>query len=229
MNKLPAKLRLEHLHTREPLTANQKKVFDSYKSGQNLALIGAAGTGKTFIASYLALEEVLDKSSNYEKIIFVRSAVPTRDMGFLPGTQEEKEEAYKAPYKAIATELFEDPTAWDKLVTMKSVEYLTTSYIRGLTIQNAIIIIDEAQNCNYHELCSIITRLGNNTKILVCGDHYQSDFKTEKDKEGLNGFLYILKHMKYFDIIDFTWNDIVRSGLVRDFLMTKDLVDQGKL
>jgi phosphate starvation-inducible protein PhoH len=229
MNKLPAKLRLEHLHTREPLTANQKKVFDSYKSGQNLALIGAAGTGKTFIASYLALEEVLDKSSNYEKIIFVRSAVPTRDMGFLPGTQEEKEEAYKAPYKAITTELFEDPTAWDKLVTMKSIEYLTTSYIRGLTIQNAIIIIDEAQNCNYHELCSVITRLGNNTKILVCGDHYQSDFKTEKDKEGLNGFLYILKHMKYFDIIDFTWNDIVRSGLVRDFLMTKDLVDQGKL
>lgn len=229
MNKLPAKLRLEHLHTREPLTENQKKVFDSYKSGQNLALIGAAGTGKTFIASYLALEEVLDKSSNYEKIIFVRSAVPTRDMGFLPGTQEEKEEAYKAPYKAITTELFEDPTAWDKLVTMKSIEYLTTSYIRGLTIQNAIIIIDEAQNCNYHELCSVITRLGNNTKILVCGDHYQSDFKTEKDKEGLNGFLYILKHMKYFDIIDFTWNDIVRSGLVRDFLMTKDLVDQGKL
>ena len=229
MNKLPAKLRLEHLLTREPLTANQRKAFDYYKLGQNLALIGAAGTGKTFIASYLALEEVLDKSSNYEKIIFVRSAVPTRDMGFLPGTQEEKEEAYKAPYKAITTELFEDPTAWDKLVTMKSIEYLTTSYIRGLTIQNAIIIIDEAQNCNYHELCSVITRLGNNTKIIVCGDHYQSDFKTEKDKEGLNGFLYILKHMKYFDIIDFTWNDIVRSGLVRDFLMTKDLIDQGKL
>jgi phosphate starvation-inducible PhoH-like protein len=229
MNKLPAKLRLEHLHTREPLTANQKNVFDSYKSGQNLALIGAAGTGKTFIASYLALEEVLDKSSNYERIIFVRSAVPTRDMGFLPGTQEEKEEAYKAPYKAITTELFEDPTAWDKLVTMKSVEYLTTSYIRGLTIHNAIIIIDEAQNCNYHELCSVITRLGNNTKILVCGDHYQSDFKHTNDKEGLDKFLYILKHMKYFDIIDFTWEDIVRSGLVRDFLMTKDLVDQEKL
>jgi phosphate starvation-inducible protein PhoH len=222
-------LRLEHLHTREPLTANQKEAFQSYKSGQHLALIGAAGTGKTFIASYLALEEVLDKSNAYEKIIYVRSAVPTRDMGFLPGTQEEKEEAYKAPYKAIVDELFEETGAWDKLINNKAIEYLTTSYIRGLTIQNAIVIIDEAQNCNYHELCSIITRLGNNTKLVVCGDHYQSDFRTEKDKEGLNGFLYILKHMKYFDIIDFTWEDIVRSGLVRDFLMTKDLVDQGKL
>lgn len=225
----PTKLRLEHLLEREPWTSTQKDVFKSYKSGQHLALIGAAGTGKTFIATYLALEEVLDKNTPYEKVVFVRSAVPTRDIGFLPGTLEEKEEAYKAPYKAIIEELFNESIAWDKLVTDKKIEYLTTSYIRGLTIKNAIIIIDEAQNCNYHELCSIITRLGEDTKILVCGDHYQSDFRTEKDKEGLNGFLYILKHMKYFDIINFTWEDIVRSGLVRDFLMTKDLVDQGKL
>ena len=225
----PTKLRIEHLIEREPWTSAQKDAFKSYKAGQHLALMGAAGTGKTFIATYLALEEVLDKNTPYEKIVFVRSAVPTRDMGFLPGTLEEKEEAYKAPYKAIVEELFNESIAWDKLVNDKKIEYLTTSYIRGLTIKNAIVIIDEAQNCNYHELCSIITRLGEDTKILVCGDHYQSDFRTEKDKEGLNGFLYIIRHMKYFDIINCTWEDIVRSGLVRDFLMTKDLVDQGKL
>ena len=225
----PSKLRLEHLVKLEPLTANQATAFAKYKGGSNLVLTACAGTGKTFIGSYLALEQVMDKDTPYEKLIVVRSAVPTRDMGFLPGTMEEKEDAYTAPYRAIINDLFDDKGAWDKLTQSKNIEFLTTSFIRGLTIKNAIVIIDEAQNCNYHELCSVITRLGDNTKMIVSGDYYQSDFRHNNDKNGIGEFLKILDAMKYFDRIDFGWEDIVRSGLVRDFLMTKELVETGKL
>lgn len=225
----PSKLRLEHLIKLEPLTANQGKAFESYKEGVNLVLTGCAGTGKTFIGSYLALEEVMDKDTPYEKLIVVRSAVPTRDMGYLPGTLEEKEDAYTAPYKAIINDLFEDKSAWDKLQQTKNLEFLTTSFIRGLTIKNAIVIIDEAQNCNYHELCSIITRLGENTKLIISGDHHQSDFRSTGDKKGISDFITILESMRSFDHIEFGWEDIVRSGLVRDFLMTKELFERGKL
>tara|TARA_B110000977_G_C11030723_1_gene475132 strand:- start:306 stop:998 length:693 start_codon:yes stop_codon:yes gene_type:complete len=228
-NTKPSKLRLEHLRLLEPLTSAQETVFESYKAGQHLCLSGSAGTGKTFMSLYLGLQEVLDKNSPYEKVIIVRSAVPTRDMGFLPGTQQEKEDAYTGPYKAIISDLFEDVGAWDKLVQFKTVEFLTTSFIRGLTINNAIVIVDESQNCNYHELCSIITRIGQNCRFLMCGDYYQTDFKTNGDKNGILDFIKIIDNMKYFDHIEFSWEDIVRSGFVRDFVMTKEMVERGEL
>ena len=224
----PTKLKAEHLKTVNPLTEHQKEAFSSYNNGQNLVLSGAAGTGKTFIASYLAFTTAMTNATP-RKVVYVRSAVPTRDMGFLPGTLEEKEDAYTAPYKAIVNDLFEDKEAWAKLVQLYQVEFLTTSFIRGLTIDDSVVIIDEAQNMNYHELCSVITRLGNNTRLIICGDYYQTDFTREGDKKGLKTFLDILEHMTYFDSIEFTWEDIVRSGLVRDFLMTKELMDRGKL
>ncbi len=227
MNKRPSRLRLEHLLKLEPLTANQKLAFDSFASGNHLCLDGSAGTGKTFISLYLALEAVLNK--DYEKVIIVRSAVPTRDMGFLPGTQEEKEDAYTAPYKAIVNDLFEDQDAWGKLIGSKNIEFLTTSFIRGLTIKNAIVIVDESQNCNYHELCSVITRLGEDCRFIMSGDYYQSDFTRKGDQDGIKEFINIIKHMNSFDHIEFKWEDIVRSGFVRDFIMTKELYENGKL
>lgn len=228
MNR-PHRLRLEHLKVLEPATTSQEKVFKSYKSGLNLCISGSAGTGKTFISLYLALLDVMDKETPYEKVIIVRSAVPTRDMGFLPGSQEEKEAAYTAPYQVIVNDLFDDGDAWNKLTQLKTVEFMTTSYLRGLTFNNTIVIVDESQNCNYHELCSIITRIGNDSKFLMCGDYYQSDFTKNNDKEGINQFIKILSHLTSFDIIEFNFQDIVRSGLVRDFIMTKELVDRGKL
>lgn len=227
MNKRPSRLRLEHLQKLEPLTVHQKLAFDSFASGNHLCLDGSAGTGKTFISLYLALEAVLNK--DYEKVIIVRSAVPTRDMGFLPGTQEEKEDAYTAPYKAIINDLFEDQDAWGKLINSKNIEFLTTSFIRGLTIKNAIVIVDESQNCNYHELCSVITRLGEDCRFIMSGDYYQSDFTRKGDQDGIKEFINIIKHMNSFDHIEFRWEDIVRSGFVRDFIMTKELYEDGKL
>lgn len=229
MSQKPSKLRIEHLITLDPLTKSQETVFSSWKEGFNLVLSGSAGTGKTYISTYLSLLDILDKNSPEKKLVIVRSAVPTRDMGFLPGTLEEKEDAYKAPYYSILTQLFEDHDAWKKIETAKQIEFLTTSFIRGITLTDSIVLIDESQNLTYHELCSVITRLGHNTRIIICGDYYQSDFTRSGDREGLQKFTKILENMKLFDHIEFTWEDIVRSGLVRDFIMTKEMVENGEL
>ena len=229
MSQKPSKLRIEHLITLDPLTKSQENVFSSWKEGFNLVLSGSAGTGKTYISTYLSLLDILDKNSPEKKLVIVRSAVPTRDMGFLPGTLEEKEDAYKAPYYSILTQLFEDHDAWKKIETAKQIEFLTTSFIRGITLTDSIVLIDESQNLTYHELCSVITRLGHNTRIIICGDYYQSDFTRKGDQDGIKEFINIIQHMNSFDHIEFKWEDIVRSGFVRDFIMTKELYENGKL
>jgi phosphate starvation-inducible protein PhoH and related proteins len=224
------KLKLENLRELEPITKNQEKVFKSYEDGYNLCLSGSAGSGKTFLALYLALEDVLSKDTPYEKLVIIRSVVPTRDIGFLPGNEDEKLDAYAGPYKGIMTELFADGNAWEKLVNQQFVEFTSTSFIRGITISNAIVIVDEMQNLNFHELDSVITRLGEATKLIMCGDYYQSDFDKEKDRNGILSFLEIIQRMKYFDHIEFSWEDIVRSGLVREYIMTKEqMVDDGQI
>jgi len=228
MNK-PSKLRLEHLVNLKALTENQEKVFDSYKAGQNLVLSGSAGTGKTFLALYLGLKDILNKNNSMEKVVIVRSALPTRDMGFLPGEKEEKEAAYMDPYISTVNELFNDKEGWKKMIQFKNIEFITTSFIRGITLNDSVIVVDEAQNCNFHELCSVITRVGKNCKVILCGDYYQSDFVKQGDKSGLNEFIHIINHMKTFDHIEFNWKDIVRSGLVRDFIMTKEMLENNKL
>jgi len=223
------RIRLEHLKTVEPITEAQHTVFSSFKENNNICMSGSAGTGKTFISLYLSLLDVMNKDTVYEKIIIIRSAVPTRDMGFLPGTQEEKEAAYTSTYQIIVNDLFSISEAWKNLIHSKTIQFMTTSYLRGMTFDNAIIIVDESQNCNYHELCSIITRVGNDSKLILCGDYYQSDFTRQSEKDGINSFMNILDHMKNFDIIEFGFKDIVRSGLVRDFIMTKELLEKKRL
>ena len=215
-------IRIDDLVTIDPITERQKEVFDAWRDGDNMALVGTAGTGKTFLALYLALEEVMDKSTPYDSVRIIRSVVPTRDVGYLPGTIEEKLNAYTGPYRAIASELFEDERAYDKLVHNKYITFESTSYIRGLTYDNSIVVVDEMQNLNFHELDSVITRIGNCSKIIFCGDYKQSDFKSENDKKGINIFLDILEQLRNFSVVEFNWEDIVRSGLVRDYIMTKE-------
>jgi len=223
-SKPPVKLRIDNLQTFEPITKSQEIVYQAWDDGHHLVLCGTAGTGKTFTALYLALEEVLEKSTVYDKVIIVRSIVPTREVGFLPGSLEEKISAYIGPYKAICSELFDVPDAYDRLNAAGSLEFMSTSYIRGVTISNAVILIDEMQNLTFHELDSIITRVGQNCRIIFCGDYYQSDFTKRSDKQGLNQFLKIAEHMTRFSVVDFTWADIVRSDFVRDYIMTKEML-----
>lgn len=224
------KLKLENLRELEPITKNQEKVFKFYANGYNLCLSGSAGSGKTFLALYLALQDVLDKNTLFDKVVIIRSVVPTREIGFLPGDEEEKLDAYAGPYRGITSELFSDSEAWQKLINQNAVEFMSTSFIRGITISNAIVIVDEMQNLNFHELDSVITRLGECSKLIICGDYYQSDFEKQKDKDGVLHFLKIVQQMKYFEHIEFSWEDIVRSGLVREYIMTKEqLVTSGQI
>lgn len=207
-----------------PLTPSQKEFFEKYDSGYGLVLSGSAGCGKTFISLFKALEE--SKESNYKKsVTIVRSVVPTRDMGFLPGTQKEKESAYTVPYEALVNSLYGDSNAWNTLNEMGVINFLTTSYIRGITLKNSIVIVDECQNCNFHELDSIITRLGSGSRIIFAGDYKQSDFTKESDKGGLKKFMRIINRLNYFVEIKFDWSDIVRDGVVRDYVMTKEIIE----
>jgi len=219
-----AKAHYEDLFEFSPETANQEKAFKSWDDGDNLVLAGSAGTGKTFVALFLAMEAVLERETPYNKVIIVRSVVPTRDMGYLPGTIEEKKEVFETPYKAICHELFGDSSTYNKMVSSHQLEFTTTSFIRGLTIDNSIIIVDEMQNLNFHELDSVITRVGNNCRVIFSGDYHQSDFKDEAERDGIQRFLRIIEQLKNFSVITFGWADIVRSDFLRDYIMTKEML-----
>ena len=203
------------------VTKNQLEVFKQYEAGKNLFLYGPAGTGKTFISLYLALSEV-SKKSPYKSITVVRSAVPTRDVGFLPGGLHQKLEVYEMPYRSIITELYGRGDAFDILKNKDVLNFMSTSYIRGLTLKRTIVIVDECENLNFHELDSIITRIGNDCKILFCGDFKQSDFRNVNEKQGMHNFMEILSGMKSFNTVKFTQKDIVRSNMVREYIIHKD-------
>jgi phosphate starvation-inducible protein PhoH and related proteins len=215
-------IKLESLGKLEALTPNQNKAIDSWNKGLHLVMSGSAGTGKTYLAIHLALEDVLDKTTPYEKVMVVRSIVPTRDIGFLPGL-EEKLDPYKAPYIGICSEIFQDHDAWKKLEAANKIEFIPTSFIRGHTFNNCIVVVDEMQNLNFHELDSVITRLGQNSKFIMAGDYYQSDFENDREKIGILNFMEIIENLKQFDVVEFTWKDIVRSDFVRDYIMTKEM------
>lgn len=206
----------------EPLTLNQKKTFEAFSKEKNLLLHGIAGTGKSFVSIYLALRQILDNDGPFKKVIIVRSVVPTRDMGFLPGNTKEKAKVYEAPYQAIFTELFGRGDAYEYLKQRGIVEFISTSFIRGITLNDCIIVVDEIANCTLHELDSVITRVGKNCKIMFCGDFRQSDFTKEHEKNGLIDFMKIIEKMKSFEFIDFDENDIVRSAMVKEYIIAKD-------
>ena len=206
----------------EPLTENQKKSFEAYRQGKNLLLHGIAGTGKSFISMYLALNQILNGNSQYKKLVIVRSVVPTRDMGFLPGNSKEKAKVYEGPYYAICTELFGRGDAYEYLKNKNIIEFISTSFIRGITLNDCIIVVDEIANMTIHELDSVITRVGKNCKIIFSGDFRQSDFTKEHERNGLIDFMKIIQRMKTFIFVDFDENDIVRSSLVKDYIIQKD-------
>ena len=211
----------------EPLTENQQKLFESYSNNKNIIAYGAAGTGKTFITLFNALCDVLDTSTPYEKIYIVRSLVSTREIGFLPGDHEDKSTLYQIPYKNMVKYMFELPSAADfemlygNLKAQETISFWSTSFIRGTTFDRAIIIVDEFQNLNFHELDSIMTRVGENTKIMFCGDATQTDLIKQNERNGIVDFMRVLRLMSSIDIIEFGVEDIVRSGLVKEFILAK--------
>jgi len=217
----------EYLLDIDPLTDNQRKLFDAYAEGKHLVAYGCAGTGKTFITLYNALREVLDERTPYEKIYLVRSLVATREIGFLPGSYEDKSDIYQIPYKNMVKYMFQMPSdaefemLYGNLKSQETIKFWSTSFLRGTTLDNSIVIVDEFQNANFHELCSIITRIGENSKIMFCGDATQSDLIKTNEKNGVIDFMKILRTMPSIDIIEFGIDDVIRSGLVKEFLIAQ--------
>ena len=221
------------LVTIKPITDNQKQVFSSWKKEKNQFLFGCAGTGKTFVSLYLALQEALKNETPYERVVVVRSLIPTREIGFLPGDEEDKAALYQVPYSNMVQFMFKQPNEqafsmlYDRLKAQGSFYFLSTSFLRGLTFDNSIIIVDECQNLNFHELDTIITRVGQDSKIIFCGDFMQTDLTKMGERNGLHDFLRILEEMKQFNCVEFNIGDIVRSGFVRDYLIQKTKLGIG--
>ena len=211
----------------QPLTENQEQLFKSYKEGKHLVAYGCAGTGKTFITLYNALRDVLDERTPYEKVYMVRSLVSTREIGFLPGDHDDKSALYQIPYKNMVKYMFQMATDADfemlygNLKAQETIKFWSTSFLRGTTLDNAIIIVDEYQNLNFHELDSIITRVGENSRICFCGDARQSDLTKTNEKNGILDFMKIIRSMPSFDVVEFGIEDIVRSGLVKEYIIAK--------
>lgn len=220
--RMDSKFSMHHI---SPLTPTQEDFFDSYNAGYNIAAIGTAGTGKTMCGLYLGLCDILD-DDNYDQVIIVRSAVQTREQGFMPGTQAQKEAVYAVPYADITNNLFGRGDAWEILKQKCSVKFMTSSFVRGLTFDNSIIIVDECQSMTYHELDSIITRVGDSSKIIFCGDTAQDDLagtRHKHDTSGLRDFLKVIQRMDHsFKVIQFGIEDIVRSGLVKEYIIAKE-------
>ena len=217
----------------EPITDNQKLVFNSYKKGQNQFLYGCAGTGKTFVTLYLAMNEVLRHDTPYDRVVMVRSLIPTREIGFLPGDEEDKAALYQVPYSNMVQFMFKQPNEqaftmlYDRIKSQGSFYFLSTSFLRGLTFDNSIIIVDECQNLNFHELDTIVTRVGQDSKIMFCGDFMQTDLSKVNERNGLFDFLRILEEMEEFNCVEFNIGDIVRSGFVRNYLIQKTKLGIG--
>jgi phosphate starvation-inducible protein PhoH len=218
-NKL--RIRIDDLKTIEPLTDNQRKFFELYRHSQILLLHGVAGTGKSYIALYKALEEALDKSNPFKKVVIVRSAVPSREIGHLPGDEKEKTEVYQQPYIQICEDLFERRDAFQRLLEQGAVQFMITSFIRGITLDDCVIIVDECQNMTDMELNSIITRVGSRSKIIFCGDFRQTDLYKKTDMSGLKKFIVIADMMSSVKTIEFDVDDIVRSALVKQYIIAR--------
>jgi predicted ribonuclease YlaK len=221
----------DYLVNIEPITDNQKRLFESYNSGKHIIAYGSAGTGKTFVTLYNALKDVLDEKTPYERIYIVRSLVSTREIGFLPGDHEDKSDIYQVPYKHMVKYMFQMSSDADfdmlygNLRAQDTIKFWSTSFLRGTTLDNAIVIVDEFQNLNFHELDSIITRIGEDSKIYFCGDATQTDLQKTNERNGIVDFMKIIRSMPSFDLIEFGIDDIVRSGLVKEYLIAK--LEQG--
>lgn len=204
----------------QPSTPNQEKAFQAFDAGQHLMLSGMAGTGKTYISLYMALQAVQER--DYDKVIIVRSIVPTRDPGFLPGSLKEKTRVYEEPYEYVCTDLYDHDKAYELLRNRGTIDFRTTSYLRGTTMSDCVVVVDEIQNMRYHEIDSVVTRIGTNCRLVILGDYRQSDLLRESERGGIQDFIRVADKMKRFTHVEFGANDILRSDFVKEYLITRD-------
>lgn len=210
-----------------PITETQKKFYDAYDNNKHIVAHGVPGSGKTFSSIYKALQEVFDETSEKECVYIVRSLVQTRSIGFMPGSENEKQGYFETPYRSMVKHMFQLPSEadfdmlYDTLKSQKTIKFYNTSFLRGLTFDDCVLVVDEFSNMNFHELSSIITRVGQNCRIIFSGDAEQSDLISTNEKNGIHDFMRILQIMPSFEILEFGIDDICRSGLVKEFILAK--------
>lgn len=211
-------LQLKPIH---PITDNQILAFNAYEDGKHVCMLGSAGTGKSFVALYNALKDVLDKSTPYRRVVIIRTAQASKAIGFLPGTEKDKIAVFETAYKGIFAELFGRGDAYEVCKQKGIVEFTGTSFLRGTTINDAIVVVDEIQSMNFHEIGTIVTRLGNDAKLVICGDNRQDDLTSKRfnERSGIVPMIKLISLMPSIELITFTVNDIVRSGLVKEWIL----------
>ena len=209
----------------QPLTQAQSDLFHCFYQGSNVVGYGSAGTGKSFLAMYLGLKDVIDPECPQTKLIIVRSAVASRDIGHLPGTIEEKTQIYESPYNDICVELFRKSATYTNMKEAGLIEFLPTSFVRGTTWDDAIVILDETQNMTFHEISSVLTRVGRNTKIIMIGDVAQTDLTKKHDQSGFAKAINVAERMDSFASITFNHNDIVRSEFVKQWIIASESIN----
>lgn len=211
----------------KPKTKNQDKTFTAYIEGQNIFMYGVAGTGKSFIPLYLGIKDIMSGLSSYERVVIVRSIVPSRDIGFLPGNSKEKCKEYEVPYEQICAELFERADAYSLLKSKGMVVFTSTSFNRSITFNDSIIFVDECQNMTARELDTIITRVGKNCRIIFSGDMRQVDLNKRNDLSGLRDFIKIIQKMNSFTFVEFGIDDILRSKFVKEYITTRMILEDN--
>jgi len=207
----------------QPFTNHQQDFFQSYLQGSNVVAYGSAGTGKSFLALYLGLRDVIDRDMPQDHMVIVRSAVPSKEIGHLPGTVDEKMAVYESPYVDICSELFRRPSTYNDMKEAELIQFTPTSFVRGTTWNNALVVVDEVQNMTWHEINSVMTRLGSNSRVIITGDYNQNDLVNKRNEtSGIARLVRTADRMTEFSNIIFTTDDIVRSEFVKSWIIASE-------